>query len=156
MKNEKYLNRILNFIDRDYNKNTISEISFDLYDNVLKFAIEKISSELVEHYGIEEGSDEYYIIIKSWIRKNYGDGNLALPGDRIVLNNMPDDPFPIESGAEGLVVDVKTITFPTPEDHLIVKWDNGRKLNLIKGIDEFEVIVPENDKKYFINSISWL
>jgi hypothetical protein len=32
------------------------------------------------------------------------------------------------------------------EDHLIVHWENGRKLNLIRGIDKYDVIQNENNK----------
>jgi hypothetical protein len=52
---------------------------------------------------------------------------------------MPNDPNPIEKGMTGKVTDVTTVHM-FGEDHLDVKWDNGRGLNLIVGIDEFEVI----------------
>lgn len=55
-------------------------------------------------------------------------------GKRIRLKHMPGDPDPIESGAEGLVEAVDDA------GSLMVKWDNGRSLNLIPGIDQFEVI----------------
>lgn len=55
-------------------------------------------------------------------------------GKRIKLINMPNDPQPIEPGTEG------TIDHIDGAGHIHVKWDNGRGLSLIPGIDEFEII----------------
>lgn len=58
-------------------------------------------------------------------------------GDRIELVHMGADPAPIVPGTRGTV------------DHLCdslgleqigVKWDNGRHLNLIPGVDSWKVI----------------
>lgn len=64
-------------------------------------------------------------------------------GDRIRCLNMVDDPNPIESGEEGVVYNVDRL------GHIYVNWDNGRKLSLIHGTDEYEVIssdINENRK----------
>lgn len=55
-------------------------------------------------------------------------------GRRIRLFEMPNDNDPIEPGTEGLVFDVDGA------GHLMVNWDNGRSLNLIPGVDKFEII----------------
>lgn len=53
-------------------------------------------------------------------------------GSRIRLIDMADDPCPIEKGAEGTVVLVDDIAT------IHVKWDNGRELGVIPGVDAFE------------------
>lgn len=55
-------------------------------------------------------------------------------GKRIRLIHMPGDPDPIQNGAKG------TIEMVDDAGHLMVKWDSGRSLNVIPGIDQFEVI----------------
>lgn len=55
-------------------------------------------------------------------------------GKRLRLIDMPDDPNPVPAGTEGTCVDVDGM------GNLIMKWDNGRTLNLIQGVDSFEEI----------------
>jgi hypothetical protein len=62
-------------------------------------------------------------------------------GDRIRLLSMPDDPDPLPIGATGTVV---TIT-EGPMAQVCVDWDSGRSLMLIPGVDQFEVIVAEDN-----------
>jgi hypothetical protein len=98
-----------------------------------------ISDDLINRYGVDQNSVEFYDILKSWCRQNYGDGEYAIPGDTIRLIRMVDDPKPIPPNTIGVVREIQTVsTFN--EDHLIVDWQNGRKLNLIVGLDEFERI----------------
>lgn len=50
-------------------------------------------------------------------------------GDRVRMTGvMPDEPFPMEVGAEGTVISVTTTSFGTQID---VEWDNGRTLLLL-------------------------
>lgn len=143
MKRKSYTDRILNFLNNDYNKETI--FSFDLFSDIEKVIRYNINDDLVSNYGIEKGSDEYSYLIESWIRKNYGNGDEALFGDTVVLIEMPDDPDPIEKGTKGKIIDINSLLM-FKEDHLIVHWENGRKLNLIRGIDKYNVIQNENNK----------
>lgn len=55
-------------------------------------------------------------------------------GTKIRLIEMPDDPRPIEPGTVGEVITIDDA------GHLIVRWENGRGLNLIPGIDRFEKV----------------
>lgn len=56
------------------------------------------------------------------------------PGTRIMLDNMPNDPCPIESGTCGTVRGVDDAGY------LLMAWDNGRSLSLIPLVDQFHVI----------------
>lgn len=55
-------------------------------------------------------------------------------GRRVRLILMADDPHPIEPGAQGVVGSVDDI------GTLHVDWDDGRRLGLVTGEDEFELI----------------
>ena len=145
---KEYLNKILNYLNKDYNRN------INFYKTVLYIAKKDISLDLENNYEIEKDSEEFFWLIKSWIRNNYGDGDRALPGDRIEMVEMPDDPNPINPGTKGIVKDIQTI-YTFGEDHLFVDWENGSKLNVIVGIDKIKVLGVA-DNKYFKNSYSLL
>jgi len=55
----------------------------------------------------------------------------AREGMRIKLISMVDDPNPIPSGTEG------TITLIDGANIIHVNWDNGRRLGVIPGVDEY-------------------
>lgn len=55
------------------------------------------------------------------------------PGTRIRLISMPDDPDPVPSGTYGIVESGNGA-------QLNVKWENGRSLHLLIGIDAYEVV----------------
>ncbi len=59
-------------------------------------------------------------------------------GDRIRLIEMPDDPDPIPPGSEGVVIEVTE----GPLAQIIVKWDSGRSLSLVPGMDVFAIVEP--------------
>jgi len=68
------------------------------------------------------------------------------PGDCIRLLTMPNDPDPIQVGAEGIVIDATD----GPLAQITVDWDNGRSLSLIPGVDRFEIIksaMNENEEE---------
>ena len=58
-------------------------------------------------------------------------------GTRIVLNSMGNDPRPVESGMRGTVAVVDDI------GTVHCNFDNGRKLGLIEGEDEFRVLTEQ-------------
>ena len=148
MKRKSYIDKVLNFLNNDYNRETYPKSNFDLFDGIEKFVRFLIKNDIISNYGIEEGSEEYVYLIESWIRKNYGNGDEALFGDTVVLKEMPDDPNPIEKGTKGKIIDINTVlTFC--EDHLIVHWENGRKINLLRGFDKYDVI--QNIGNKFLN-----
>ena len=59
-------------------------------------------------------------------------------GTRIVLDQMGDDPCPIESGTKGTVLHVDDIGTV----HCV--FDNGRQLGLVPGEDSFHKIAPKD------------
>jgi hypothetical protein len=144
---QKFISTLIVFLNKRYGKMSNPNKDFNLFSKVLGYATEKVGPELVNVYDIEDRSDLYYEIINKFVRDNYGDGNNALPGDRIRLINMPDDPNPIEPNTTGTVTSINTINM-FGEDHLNVDWDNGRWLNLIVGIDEFEVIDKDEQNNF--------
>lgn len=58
----------------------------------------------------------------------------GLRGKRIRLIEMPDDPNPIPPGSKGTILGTDDFC------HLLVAWDCGRGLNLIPGVDKYEII----------------
>ena len=59
------------------------------------------------------------------------------PGTRVVLNSMGDDPRPIQSGMRGTVEVVDDI------GTVHCRFDDGRRLGLIDGEDDFRVLTAQ-------------
>ncbi len=58
-------------------------------------------------------------------------------GTRIVLNSMGNDPRPVESGTRGTVAVVDDI------GTVHCDFDNGRRLGLIEGEDDFRTLTAQ-------------
>ena len=56
-------------------------------------------------------------------------------GDRVELLDMEDTFTRLEKGSKGTVTEIEE-----DQELIWVKWDNGEKLALLKGIDKFKVI----------------
>lgn len=59
------------------------------------------------------------------------------PGTCIVLNSMGNDPRPVESGTRGTVAVVDDI------GTVHCDFDNGRRLGLIEGEDDFRTLTAQ-------------
>ena len=60
-------------------------------------------------------------------------------GTRICCDCMPDDPRPIEPGTLGTIVAVDDA------GQVMMKWDNGRSLSLLPGVDSFHVVQQKEE-----------
>ena len=58
---------------------------------------------------------------------------LYKPGVRVIVLRM-DDPYPVESGTEGFVDHVDDA------GTIHCRFDNGRYIGLIPGVDSFEIV----------------
>lgn len=58
-------------------------------------------------------------------------------GTRIVLNSMGNDPRPIESGTRG------TVKFVDDIGTVHCRFDDGRRLGLIEGEDDFRALTAQ-------------
>lgn len=63
-----------------------------------------------------------------------GDIHNVIPGQRVRLIKMPNDPRPIMPGETGTVASVDDI------GTIHVNWDSGRLLGLVPGEDLYEII----------------
>lgn len=52
-------------------------------------------------------------------------------GTRIKLNHMEEEKFPVADGTTG------EVAFVDDAGQIHMKWDNGRTLELIPGVDDF-------------------
>lgn len=66
------------------------------------------------------------------MRTNYNEPAVPV-GTKIRLISMPDDPDPIPSGTCGVVIGGSA-------EQLWVDWEIRRSLNLIVGVDKFQII----------------
>ena len=69
------------------------------------------------------------------------------PFMRIVLDDMPEDPNPVEKGSQATVVDADDV-------QILVDWDEqvGRSLHLIPGVDKWHIVSPSSDEEM---RVSW-
>lgn len=100
-------------------------------------ATAKWAFDMIENIVIENGPNMHPNLLEL-LRKEYPKGT------RVRLVSM-DDLRPIPVGALGTVTGVDDI------GSLMVQWDNGRRLNVLYGIDK--VVVVEADREGFIRAI---
>jgi hypothetical protein len=154
----KIYNSILKDILTTFNRDTINEVSlhadnewkrqtpqgyssnsFNYYSITEDIAKNIIIPYLTKIYGIDIRENNLrYNLVRDWIKKNYGNGNMILPGDTIEMIEMIDDPNPITPGTMGVVEDI-VLGFGS-EEHLVVDWENGRSLKVILGFDKIKKI----------------
>jgi len=151
----KIYNSILKDILTTFNRDTINEIlvymegdsfppvyntnSFNYYSITQDMATNLIIPYLSKIYGIDIRENNLrYNLVRDWVKKNYGNGNMILPGDTIEMIEMINDPNPITPGTMGVVEDI-VLGFGS-EEQLVVDWENGRSLQVILGVDKVKKI----------------
>ena len=76
-------------------------------------------------YKVDDNNDKCYV---QQLRSEYP------PKTKVRMIEMSGDPRPVEPGTIGEVEGVDDA------GHIMVKWENGRGLNLIPGVDRFEKV----------------
>ena len=130
----RFIDKVVSRLNQRFNKEKWPKKEMDLFQSVLDLSTNYVHDEILK-YGVDFKSDLYYKIMRRWIRDNYDNGKLALPGDRIRLIKMSNDPDPIEPNTTGTVKKVTTV-YMFGEDHVYVDWDNGRRLSLLVGVTD--------------------
>lgn len=75
-----------------------------------------------------------YLIGESMQIETFAEGGLV--GKRVRLIEMKEEPNPVAPGTMGTIVHVGG-------DVINVEWDNGRRLGLVEGVDEYEIIMAD-------------
>lgn len=70
----------------------------------------------------------------NWMKPQKNNMKEDLVGKRVRLDYMPDDPNPIKTGTEGTIIHVDDL------GQLVMKWDDGRSLSLIPGVDKYTIL----------------
>jgi Domain of unknown function (DUF4314) len=78
-------------------------------------------------------TNNMYANIKRYAMSTYDKQLQLAVGQRIELIRMNDDPCPVEPGTKGTVTHIGG-------DVINVDWDNGRRLGVIEGVDEYKTI----------------
>ena len=74
-----------------------------------------------------------------WIESNTNKDPMAKKGMRVRMLSMDDD-SPVDEGMEGTIHNIDSL------GTLHVKWDDGRSLGVIPGIDNYQLLPPEDEQ----------
>lgn len=143
---------ILKDLNKTFNSKTIgNRVEYQITDVDKLFGtfsgLQRILGNLiVDHlenvygFNIVEERETVIPIITQWMRENYTKP-YPFPGDVIEMVEMPDDPNPIEPGTKGVVRRINTQYFGgQPEEHLQIRWENGRTLKVILPHDKIKIV----------------
>lgn len=75
----------------------------------------------------------------NWAEDNTNKDPIAKMGMRIRMLSMEDE-FPVDEGMEGTIHTIDDL------GTLHVKWDDGRNIGIIPGIDEYQLLPPEDEQ----------
>jgi hypothetical protein len=75
-----------------------------------------------------------------WVEDNTNEDPMAKVGMRIRMLSMNDEEHPVDQGLEG------TITHIDGLGTIHVRWDDGRALGVIPGLDEYQILPPEGEQ----------
>ena len=130
-----------------FNDEILVELVGDDYKNSFKTIKSIINNEVIPHientYRLEwEDESEFIIpIIDKFARYLYNK-NYPMIGDSIEMIEMEgEDPHPIDRGTKGVVTNITSNYFGgVPEEHLSIKWENGRTLKVLLPHDKIRII----------------
>ncbi len=119
----------------------------DEYSNMIKAIKNIINNAAIPHiesvYSLDyfENEDLIKPILDKFVRYLYND-NYPMVGDTIEMIEMEgEDPNPIPSGTKGVVTKIDSQVFQgIPEEHLSIKWENGRTLKVLLPHDKIKII----------------
>lgn len=119
----------------------------DEYSNMIKSIKNIINNAAIPHienvYSLEyfENEDLIKPILDKFVRYLYND-DYPMVGDTIEMIEMKgEDPNPIPTGTKGVVTKIDSQVFSgIPEEHLEVKWENGRSLKVLLPHDKIKII----------------
>jgi len=119
----------------------------DEYSNMIKAIKNIINNAAIPHienvYSLDyfENEDLIKPILDKFVRYLYND-DYPMVGDTIEMIEMEgEDPNPIPTGTKGVVTKIDSQVFSgIPEEHLSVKWENGRTLKVLLPHDKIKII----------------
>lgn len=118
----------------------------DEYSNTFKAVKNIINNAAIPHiedvYGLDWDDESEFIIpiLDKFARYLYND-DYPMLGDTIEMINMEDEVDAIPKGTKGVVFNIDSHVFSgEPEEHLDVKWENGRTLKVLLPHDKIRVI----------------
>lgn len=118
----------------------------DEYSNSIKAVKNIINNAAIPHienvYSLDYFDNEDLIkpILDKFVRYLYND-DYPMIGDTIEMVNMEDEVNAIPKGTKGVVIKISSHVFSgEPEEHLEVKWENGRSLKVLLPHDKIKII----------------
>ena len=118
----------------------------DEYSTSIKTIKNIINNAVIPHieniYGLDWDVESEFIlpILDKFARYLYNDA-YPMIGDTIEMINMEDEVNAIPKGTKGVVNNISSHVFSGEhEEHLEVKWENGRSLKVLLPHDEIRVI----------------
>lgn len=130
-----------------FNEERLIEFFGDDYMYSFKTIKSILNNEVIPHiesvYSLDylEDEDFYLTILDKFARYLYDD-DYPMVGDTIEMVEMEgEDPNPIPPGTKGVVTKIVSNIFSgIPEEHLSIKWENGRTLKVLLPHDKIRII----------------
>lgn len=125
----------------------MDEVISNQFGTIHSLLMREVLPHINNTYSLLPSKDKEIVlpIVTKFVRHLYKD-EYPMPGDVIEMVEMEgDDPNPILPGTKGVVEDIRTVSFGSvTEEHVIVKWENGRNLKVLLPHDKIKVIERNN------------
>ena len=129
-----------------FNEERLIEFFGDDYMYSFKTIKSILNNEVIPHiesvYSLDYLEDEdFYLTILDKFARHLYDDDYPMVGDTIEMINMEDEVNAIPKGTKGVVKNISSHVFSgEPEEHLEVKWENGRTLKVLLPHDKIRII----------------